>query len=192
MTVESPKYQVLKSDEDFEVRRYEPVIIAETVVSGGFSEAGSVGFRRLVKYISGDNTSSAKIAMTAPVGQAVSSEKISMTAPVGLSEGKDGFVVSFTMPAGSTLESLPRPRDASILLRQIPARQFAAIKYSGSWGESRYQQKLAALRGWMQSQQLRAVSTPLFARYDPPWTFWFLRRNEILIDVVADAQRESP
>ena len=183
VTVESPKYQVLQANEKFEIRQYNPVIVAETFVASEFSDAGTIGFRRLADYIFGANTTQAKIAMTAPVAQTPASEKIAMTAPVGQTPAKDGFVISFNMPAGYTLESLPRPRDSAVVLRQTSAQKVAAIKFTGTWSESRYQEKLAELRQWMEKKSLQEAGPPTYARYDPPWTLWFLRRNEILVEI---------
>lgn len=183
VTVESPKYQVLQANEEFEIRQYNPVIVAETFVTSEFSDAGTIGFRRLADYIFGANTTQAKIAMTAPVAQTPASEKIAMTAPVGQTPARDGFVISFNMPAGYTLESLPRPRDSAVTLRQTSAQKVAAIKFTGTWSESRYHEKLAKLRQWMEKKSLQEAGPPTYARYDPPWTLWFLRRNEILVEI---------
>ena len=193
VSVESSKYAVIEGDHDFELRQYEPRIVAETVVQSDFSKAGNVGFRRLANYIFGENISQAKIAMTAPVGQSAASEKIAMTAPVGqrlaappsgAAAGGDGeYTISFTMPSNYTLASLPKPKDPLVLIRELPAKKFAAITFSGTWSESRYQERLARLRQWLESHHLQAQGEPSFARYDPPWTLWFMRRNEILIEV---------
>jgi hypothetical protein len=193
VSVESPKYEILQSDEPFEIRQYAPIIIAETTVDSDFESAGNVGFRRLANYIFGENTSQEKIAMTAPVGQARSGEKIAMTAPVGqtlapssnseTAVDSESYVIAFTMPSNYSLASLPKPKDPDVSLRELPARKIAVIKFSGMWSETRYKENLKRLRDWLKSNQLVAQSPPMYARYDPPWTLWFLRRNEIQIEV---------
>ncbi|MDP5065186.1 MAG: heme-binding protein, partial [Haliea sp.] len=175
-------------EESFELRRYEPHILAETVVDGDFEGAGNKAFSRLFKYISGSNTSSEKVAMTSPVGQQPQSEKIDMTSPVGQQQVNDQWVVSFTMPASFTLETLPQPADPAVTLREVPARYMAAVRYSGFWSEKSYRLNKEKLEAWIASQSLTVVGEPAWARYDPPFKPWFLRRNEILVPV-ADPSR---
>jgi hypothetical protein len=183
MSVNTPKYDIVSSDDSIEVRRYEPLIVAETKVTGAFGDAANIGFRRLANYIFGGNKAQTKIAMTAPVAQTASSEKIAMTAPVAQSEVDGAFVIAFTMPAGYTLATLPIPNDPSVTLRAVPAQQVAAIRFSGFWSESRYKEHLTILQDWMRAHGLTPAAPPTWARYNPPWTPWFLRRNEILIDI---------
>ena len=82
MAIEEAKYKLLDRDGDFELRQYEPQIVAETMVEGDFQDVGNEGFRRLYDYISGNNRKQQTIPMTAPVSQEANSEKIPMTAPV--------------------------------------------------------------------------------------------------------------
>jgi hypothetical protein len=74
MAIEEAAYQVVKKEDRFEVRDYAPYILAETIVEGEMKEAGNIAFRRLFKYISGDNRSQDKVAMTAPVSQVLEGE----------------------------------------------------------------------------------------------------------------------
>jgi hypothetical protein len=183
MATEEAKYAVLEKDGHFELRLYEPCIVAETLVEGDFDEVGSAGFRRLFRYISGDNQTKKTISMTAPVAQEMRSEKISMTAPVTQKkEGKD-WSIAFVMPAEYTMDSLPIPNDAKITLRAIPARLVAAITYSGTWSESRYEEHKALLDQMMSKRRLKPAGEYIYARYNPPFTPWFMRRNEVLVPV---------
>jgi effector-binding domain-containing protein len=186
MAIEEASYKVLKSSGKFEIREYTPHILAETVVDGDLEEAGNKAFRRLFNYISGENRSRAKVAMTAPVSQEKAGEKISMTAPVVQQRARDKWAVSFTMPASYTLETLPTPDDPQITLRLVPARRMAAVRYSGLWSEKNYLQNRSELETWIREQGLTAAGDPVWARYNPPFTPWFLRRNEILIPLAAD------
>ena len=181
--IEKPKYAVLEKEGPFELRRYEPQIVAETVVESDFSEAGNVAFDRLYGYISGQNRQAASIAMTAPVGQEPQSQKIAMTAPVGQERAGDQWVISFMMPSEYTMETLPQPLDPNVTLRQIPARRMAAVRYSGTWSQKRYTSHLSDLEGFIAERQWQVSGDPVFARYDPPFQLPFLRRNEILIPV---------
>lgn len=187
MAIEEAPYKVLKKSDKFEIRDYAPHILAETVVDGDLEEAGNKAFKKLFNYISGENRSRSKVSMTAPVSQEKSGEKIPMTAPVGQQRAQDKWAVSFTMPASYTLETLPVPDDLKITLRQVPARRMAAVRYTGTWSEKNYLQNKLELESWIRKQGLTAVSDPLWARYNPPFTPWFLRRNEILIPVDAGA-----
>jgi len=121
--------------------------------------------------------------MTAPVSQEAQSEKIAMTAPVGQRASEQGWAVSFMMPASYTMETIPLPEDASVKLREVPAYSAAAIRYSGTWSEKRYKKHLVLLNNWIEQNELEATGTPLWARYNAPFTPWFMRRNEILIPV---------
>ena len=183
MAIEEAAYKVLKKDNRFEIRDYAPHILAETVVEGDFEEAGNKAFRRLFRYISGDNRSREKVAMTAPVSQKPMGQKIQMTAPVGQRNVQDRWAVSFMMPASYTLETLPTPEDPKVTLRQVPARRMAAVRYSGFWSEKNYLRYKLELESWIHEKGLTIVGDPLWARYNAPFTPWFLRRNEILIPV---------
>ena len=188
MAIEEAAYKVLKTSGTFELREYAPHILAETIVEGDLEGAGSKAFKRLFSYISGDNRSRTKVAMTAPVTQEISGEKISMTAPVGQQQVQDKWAVSFTMPASYTLETIPAPDDTKITLRQVPPRRMAAVRYSGFWSEKNYLQKKLELEAWIREQGLTIAGAPVWARYNPPFTPWFLRRNEILIPVTAGSR----
>ena len=186
MAVEEAKYDVVKKDGRFEIRDYAPHVIAETIVDGNIEEAGSKAFRRLFGYISGDNKSQEKVAMTAPVSQEPRSEKIEMTAPVAQRGVGGQWAVSFMMPASYTLETLPQPDDPSISLRPVPAHRMAAVRYSGFWSEKKYLEHKKKLETWINEEGLTIAGEPVWARYNAPFTLWFLRRNEILIPVEAN------
>ena len=186
-TTAEPGYQLLQQQGQFEIRQYQPYVIATTRVEADFKDAGSQAFRRLFKYISGENRAQQDIAMTAPVvatetasGEA---ETMAMTAPVtGEGDGK-GWRFSFVLPATYTLQSAPAPLDDRIQLEQVPAHKVAVLRYSGSWGNDRFDEHAAALEQWLRQQQLAPASRPRLAAYDPPFALPFLRRNEVMIDI---------
>ena len=180
---EEPKYKVLSKEGRFEIRQYESHIVAETLVDTSFKEAGNVAFRRLFDYISGNNQKKESIAMTAPVNQTSESEKITMTAPVNQRPAQGKFSVSFVMPAKYTIDTLPEPLDPDVVLREIPARKIAAIRYSGTWSKKKYEAKKNLIEQFIGKEGLTATDQATFARYDPPFQLPFLRRNEVLIPV---------
>jgi len=185
MATEEAPYTVLRTDDIFELREYPPQILAEIIVEGELEDAGNKAFRPLFRYISGDNTSRDKIAMTAPVSQEQKGEKISMTAPVSQQNIQGKWAVSFMMPASYTMETLPTPDDSNIKLRQVPARQVAAVRYSGFWSEEKYLLHKQKLEQWISDNRFTVAGEPVWARYNAPFTPWFMRRNEILIPVTA-------
>jgi hypothetical protein len=185
MAVEEAKYTVIEQDGIFELRQYEPYVIAETIVTGDFTEAGNEAFQRLFRYISGNNRKSEKIPMTAPVVQEPKGKKIAMTAPVVQEATSNAWSIAFVMPAGSTLETLPEPADPSVRLRAVPGRRVAAVRYSGRWTQSLYDNHARQLRDWMAKKQLTATGPENWARYNPPMMPWFWRRNEIIVVVAG-------
>lgn len=204
MAVEEPKFQVLTQEVTqegaFEVRQYAPFIVAETWVDGDMDAASSKGFRAIADYIFGNNVAAgsgpgekvaAKIAMTAPVTlEPVNqkSEKIAMTSPVAIepSTGMAGtgkWRVHFVMPSEYTLGTLPKPNNSAVQLRAVGAKTVAVVTYSGFNTQSRIQEETQKLLRWMQSKNLQTKSNAVLARYDPPWTLPFMRRNEIHFEV---------
>ena len=187
MATEEAPYTVLKADDIFELREYPPQILAEIIVDGELEDAGNKAFRPLFRYISGDNKSRDKIAMTVPVSQEHKGEKISMTAPVSQQSIQGKWAVGFMMPASYTMETLPIPDDTNIKLRQVPARRLAVVRYSGFWSEEKYLLHREKLEKWIKDNRYTVTGEAVWARYNPPFTLWFMRRNEILIPVAAGA-----
>jgi hypothetical protein len=179
--IEKAAYTVIDEKGQCQLRLYEPYIAAETVVDSDFDNAGNIAFGRLFKYISGNNRKKESISMTAPVNQ--QSEKIAMTAPVNQEKSQGKYAVSFIMPSKYTMESLPEPLDANVILRQIPARKIAAIRYSGTWSQKRYIEHKTILQEYIKAKGLTITGPDIFARYNPPFQLWFLRRNEVWIPV---------
>ncbi len=193
MAIEEPTYEVVRTFADFELRRYPPYLVAETEVEGPFDEAGNQAFRILADYIFGNNRAATKIAMTAPVSQrpTESGERIAMTAPVvqrpaGALPGATGgetFIVSFVMPARFTLETLPVPTNPRVRLRSEPAKLMAVRRYSGRWTEAAYRDNETRLLGALADADLTATAVPVYARYNSPFSLWFTRRNEVMVEV---------
>jgi len=183
MAVEQPEYEVVASHGDFEVRRYAAMILAETRVESDFERAGNEAFQRLFAYISGDNAVQSKIAMTAPVLQQPSAEKIDMTAPVLQARDTSGWSVAFVVPAQYSWETAPQPTDPRVTLRLLPARTVAAVRFSGTWDEERFATREKELRALLADRGLTTIGEAVYARYNPPFIPWFMRRNEVAIEV---------
>ena len=181
--IEKAKYSVIEKEGKFEIRQYQSQIVAETIVEATFDQAGNLAFRMLFNYISGENRKRESIAMTAPVRQKRRSEKIAMTAPVSQQKSEGKYSISFLMPSKYTMETLPEPLDSNVRLREIPSRKMAAVRYSGSWSQKKYEANKALLRDLIRKKGLRITGEDIFARYDPPFQIWFLRRNEVLFPV---------
>jgi hypothetical protein len=188
MAIEEPRFKVLEKDGSFELREYSAYIVAETRVEAGFEDAGSLAFQRLFRYISGNNVVQQKIAMTAPVTQSAS-EKIKMTAPVSQVADGNAYLVAFSLPSSYTLATVPKPLDPTVRIRQVPAQLIACWRYSGRWTESNYRDHEVLLRERINSRELIARGDPVLARYNPPFTPWFMRRNEVLIPVARQPKR---
>jgi hypothetical protein len=176
---EEPDYKVVQKLEDIEVREYAAYAVAEVVVSGPAAEAGNLAFPILAGYIFGKNKGARKLAMTAPVTQAIEPVKLAMTAPVTQTAAQGGFRVQFVLPKGVTLTSAPEPLDTRVTLRDIAPSRVAVIRYSGFWSDANYNQHLAKLQAALRAADLVWVGEAVYSRYNPPFTPWFLRRNEI-------------
>lgn len=189
MTEQQP-YDVVERYPGFELRRYPAHVVAEVSVQGSFESAGNRAFRSLFGYISGRNTSAQSVAMTAPVVQEqTGSQRVAMTAPVVQTEGTEGeYLVAFVLPASLTEQTAPVPEDPSVRIRTVPERLAAAVRYSGRWSESGYRQRVDDLEAALAEAGLVPVGAPRFARFDPPFKPWFLRRNEVVQDVESPAR----
>lgn len=184
--VAEPAYVLERKLDQIEIRQYAPYVVAEVHVAGPADEAGQQAFPILAGYIFGKNLGARKFAMTAPVTQVAKPVSMAMTAPVSQipTNGADGgFVVQFVLPRGVSLESAPEPIDPRVQVRQMPAQRLAAIVFSGFWSESNYNSHLAQLREALTAAQLTWTGEPVYSRYNPPYTLWFLRRNEIWLSV---------
>jgi len=202
MAVEEPAFELLEKSENIEIRQYRPIIVAETFVDGDLSSASNKGFRLIADYIFGNNESmrmsadkpSEKIAMTAPVSvePVAPSERIAMTASVNVEPQGDfasammqagRWRIQFTMPSEYSMATLPRPRNPVVTVREVPGKRYAVLVFSGFAGKEKAQQKTDELLDWLKAKNIVAIATPQLARYNPPWTLPFLRRNEILVEV---------
>ncbi len=179
MAIETPDYKVLSKQGAFELRAYPAQTVAEAVIEGDQQDAVRQGFRRLAGYIFGANSSNQKIAMTAPVGQTPVAQ-----GPVTASAlGAKQWIVRFDMPRDQDLTSLPKPKAPGVKLKTLPPARIAALRFSGLMSDKAAAKETADLLGYIKAKGLTPAGPPTLAQYDPPWTLWFLRRNEVLIPV---------
>lgn len=185
MATEEPKYEVVKQDGEFELRRYAPMIVAEVSVAGTMDQATGRGFRILADYIFGNNrvdgATNTEIAMTAPVTMVPRSETIEMTSPVTMQAGDGRWRVQFVMPSDYTMASLPKPNNPDIELIEHDVQYYAVMSFSGFTGNDKVATKTAALRRWLEQLEITPIGEAELSRYDPPWTLPFFRRNEVKI-----------
>ncbi len=189
MAIEEPAFSVLHKEGDIEIREYTPYLVAETVVDGSADRnaAASEGFRRLFRYISGDNSAAGKITMTAPVLQSQAQkddgEKIAMTAPVQQTQTDVGWRVGFVLPAEYTLDTAPVPDDDRIRVREAAPRQVAVMRFSGRWSEPNYTRHRDVLLAFLAQKNIENDGNVMYAAYNAPFSLPFMRRNEVMVEI---------
>ncbi len=182
--VKEPDFKVLKEEQNIQIREYVPIIAAEVIMNGERDKAINSGFKVLADFIFGNNTTKKEIAMTAPVMQQ-QNEKIAMTAPVIQQQtNPNEWKVQFVMPADYTVENLPTPNDPRIKIISIPNRKFVVISFSGLSTKKNLESHLKQLQDYVAVHRLQITGEPVFAFYNPPWTLPFLRRNEIMYQLI--------
>jgi hypothetical protein len=165
------EFKVLRTYKDFEVREYQPCVIAEVLVSADYSTATSSAFGRLFQYISKGNKDSQKIAMTAPV---IAAQKDSSGDP-------NEWFVSFVMPSGSVFGRLPHPNDPKVKIRELDAEFCVALSFRGRADRELSEQHIAKLRAAAEREGIAISDENRICRFDPPFKPGFMHYNEIVI-----------
>jgi len=178
--IEEPSYQVLEEKNGYEIRQYEKMLLASVEVEGDFRKSLSAGFAVLGGYIFGNNVSSQKISMTAPVTEQ-KGKKIAMTAPVTQQDGEKTRI-TFTMPSEYTKQTLPKPKDSRIQFMEVPPQKRAALKFSWGYpGAKRILSKKEQLLRFLERDGVVHEGEPLYAGFSAPITFPPMFRNEIQV-----------
>lgn len=187
MAADEPAHTVVLRAGAFEIRDYDAMLMAEVDVgTTQMSRAGNAGFRPLADFIFGNNTApqggSGEIAMTTPVVQQ-RSEEIAMTSPVVQGREGETWRVGFVMPAEYTMETLPRPNNPNVQIREQAPRRMAIVRFNGGARESRFMAYEAELRAWLSEAGYEVRGEAVYARYDPPWIPTPFRRNEVMLEI---------
>jgi effector-binding domain-containing protein len=180
--VEQAKYDVIETHGAIELRDYDPMIVAVVSVPGDRKKAIGDGFQLIADYIFGNNISSRKVPMTAPVIQQPT-EKIAMTAPVTHQAGEELWDVQFVMPYDYTMQTLPKPNNPDIHLKRISGKRFAVIRFSGLARANSLAAHSKELETFILENNLETISEPVYAFFNPPWTLPLLRRNEVMLEI---------
>ena len=178
-TADEPKYQVLSDYGHIQVRHYSAMVVAQTEVTADYKNSSSQGFQRLAGYIFVGNKKQQKIAMTSEQ----EAENMAMTAPVIQQKSGSVWLMAFVLPAEYSVSTAPVPLDSAVIIKEIPGKKVAVIRYSGSLSKQGIEEKSKELKNWLDKQGYKAISPSRSAAYDPPWTLPFLRRNEVHIDI---------
>ena len=181
--VEEPAYTVLQTFPAFEIRHYAPYTVAEVVMPPPASDAGNRAFPILAGYIFGKNKGERKLEMTAPVTQTPVPVKLEMTAPVTQQAGSEGVLVQFVLPKDINMQNAPQPLDPRVMLREVAPRRVAVIRYSGFWSDANYSKHLNLLQEGLRAAKIAWKGEPVLSRYNSPMTPWFMRRNEIWLNL---------
>lgn len=175
MALEEPKYQILKSNNNYEIREYNDRLAVEVTYSNEDS-----GFRYLFNYISGENTTSEKVSMTVPVTQSV---KIDMTAPVTQSKKDGKLVMQFYLPSKFTINTAPKPTNPKVSLVVLEGDIYAVIKYSGRATDKNFQKHYKELKEYLIKDNINFVEPAIKSTFDGPFTLPILRRNEVMMKI---------
>ena len=167
--VEIPKFRLLSTHDNIEIREYNAMLIAEVEIVGEREEAIGQGFKILADFIFGNNIDNNKIKMTAPVIQQPFDK---------------GWRVSFVMPSTFSIDTLPQPINNKIAIKQIPENKMAVITFNGKNEEKNISNHEAILMDFITKNNLKCDKIPIYAFYNPPWTLPILRKNEIMFEIL--------
>lgn len=192
---EQPKYSVVKSDGSFQIRQYEPYFVAQTKYNEKEGDSSTDAFRRLFRYIAGDNKLAAKIEMTAPVTQEQSKDssvKIEMTAPVTMDESKEGSLMTFMVPSRFSEQDIPQPTDPKVTIEKIPSRLVAVHTFSWFSGPEKRARIARELKDWLSTQPEYTIAEgPIYAGYNSPFSLPNMRTHEMMF-VVTKGEKPYP
>ncbi len=168
--IETPKYKVIKTYDEVEVRLYPKMVVAKTnLTDKSFDNQGSNGFRTIANYIFGGNEKN---------------EKIAMTAPVVMNMG-DSASMYFVMPKSYDKSELPTPNSKNVQIVEVAEKTLAVISYGGFSSDEKIEKHRKQLEAILQKNKLQTKGAYLYMGYNAPWDI-INRKNEVAIEVVVD------
>jgi effector-binding domain-containing protein len=186
MATEEPEFKLVSEEGEYQIREYDPKIIAQVEVVGDFDEASSKGFKLLADYIFGNNLldgASKKISMTTPVEMSPLDENLLMTSSIMDDQVNKKWLINFVMPQEYSLDTLPKPNNPQVNIIEVPKEKYAVIVFSGLVRESSYAEKVKLLSNYLEENGFKQQGAIKIARYNPPWTLPFFRRNELMVRI---------
>ena len=186
MATEEPEFKLISEEGEFQIREYDPKIIAQVEIEGDFDEASSRGFKLLADYIFGNNLlggESKKISMTTPVEMSPMAENLLMTSSILDDQVNNKWSINFIMPQEFSLDTLPKPNNSQVNIIEVPKEKYAVIVFSGLIRESSYAEKVELLSNYLEENSFKQQGAIKIARYNPPWTIPFFRRNELMVRI---------
>ena len=181
ITEELPRHEVLTKTASYEIRRYAPCVVAETGFQskkGMFEGDQGTSFMRLAGFIG---------VMAKPKNEQAA--PIAMTAPVLMNKANDegSYKMSFFLPASrfGKASDAPVPTDPNVTIKDVPGRTVAVRTFSGNMRAALIAEKDKELRDARAKDGVcpKAGAEVMAAGYNPPWTPWFLKTNEVLLEV---------
>ncbi|AZL15479.1 SOUL family heme-binding protein [Rickettsiales endosymbiont of Stachyamoeba lipophora] len=186
--VEQPKYIVVKSLNDIEIRKYQPLIIAEVNITSERKDALIQGYDLLSDYILGNNQEKVAIEMTLPVAQQIGDRYLNAV-DIFTENPNKVWAIRFMIPQKYQFELLPKPLDERIKLFELSERDMVAIKFNGINNDENFLAQLQKLENFVQQQNIQTQGAPIFIFYDPLWTTNKIKRNEILIELAHSSEQ---
>ena len=163
MAADEVKFTMVSKSEFYEVRKYSDRLVIETKTSDQSS-----GFRKLCKYISGDNKDKKEIKMTTPVTQ---------------TEKNGNMIMQFYIPAEFDESNVPDPNNSEVKVLNIKGGYYAVIIYSGRASDNNYVKYKNILEDQLKKDKISIISKPIRATYNSPFTLPMLRRNEVMFKI---------
>ncbi len=167
--IEMYEYEVIKSFENFEIRKYAPATFSYvTIDDTSYDASSSAGFRQLAGYIFGGNEKGQSIAMTSPVEMEMDQQ----------------MTMKFMVPGEYSLEDLPSPNNKNVKFKQEPERIVAAIQFSGYANDAKIEMYKTALNKLLYVHGLKHNGEYSFMGYNSPFDV-FNRRNEVIVELTS-------
>ncbi|MAA76504.1 MAG: hypothetical protein CML73_00515 [Rhodobiaceae bacterium] len=174
---EQPSYKVILEQDKFSIRDYSEVIVVETEVVASRRGAANEAFRKLFRYISGNNEANLEISMTSPVAQTLANEE---------DEIAENWAVRFFLPRSLSEENIPQPSEAGVAVVKLKAQRYGSVYFKGTQNDKNVSENLVKLEAFITENGYEVSGLPVYAFYDPPFIPWFLRDNEILLPVITN------